>query len=365
MKCDKFLNFRNLILRKNKTWALLCLLAYTPSQADLIVRASSTPFVEYAAWIATHPEDQSWVQYLENHYPSKSESKRISILVENSQKAFLTGSLEDAKKIFKEIADLADTNDWRHSEREAITYSMLRFSQLEKSVLGLSYLKKAARYGYDVHFDAKIFPPPLLNHWKSEIAIARKKSIKISNLKDFNGFEIIKIDGRSYSLSECEFISILQGEHRISFLGSHAQYFTQKITSSQLQVMALNPVALISGSCSSPVLNAETHLQFKALFGDSCGRIYNGQTWTRSLKPGLEKLEMHSTNYKNSQSNLLSEARVAPPLNDKRKWVWIGLSTAIIASLAMVYQNNQNQLQALGNSSNSQSSYAPTHTEGN
>ena len=363
MKRDKFLIFRKLILRKNNFLGILCLFAYLPCQADLIIRAGSTPFTEYAAWIATHPDDHNWIKQLENQHPSKAEAARIAELIELSQKSFLTGSLDDAKKKFHEIADQADSNDWRPSERQAITYSMLRFYQLEKSRVGLSYLKKAAIFGFDIHFDPRIFPPPIFKAWKNEVARAQKSAVKISNLKDFTGFDIVKIDGRSYSLNETESLSILPGEHRISFLASHAQYFTQKISSSQLQVMKLEPVIMISGTCENPIANSEIHFQFTALFEEACVRSYNGQTWIPRLKNGLDKLELQKASYKSSQDHFtLETASAAEP---SRKWLWFGIGASLVTSLVLIYENNQNQMQGGGGSSSSQTSLTPTHRQGN
>ena len=365
MKLSKFLNFKNSVLRKSNLTAIFMIFAYLPCQAELVIRASTTPFAEYAAWIATHPEDLSWIKHLESLHPAKSELAKLSLLVESSQKAFLTGSLVVAKQLFKEIADLADSNDWKSAQREAITYSMLRFAQLEKSELGRSYLRRAALFGYDVRFGRQLFPPPLFNLWKAEITRAQNKQLQISNIKDFAGFDIIKIDGRSYSLSDVESLKILPGDHRITFLGSQAQYYSQKISGSQLQVMKLNPVAVVSGTCTNPILNSEISLPITALFEESCPRSFNGQTWITLPKSELDKLDIQSLGYKHSQKNFLSDTQKTNLAPSSRKWLWSGVGLAIATSLVLIYQNNQSQIQTLGSSSGSQPTPIPSHSEGN
>ena len=76
MKRDKYLNIRTLILRKSNLLAIICLLAYLPSQAELVIRAGLTPFSDYAAWVATHPEDRSWIHQVESQHPSKAEKRK-------------------------------------------------------------------------------------------------------------------------------------------------------------------------------------------------------------------------------------------------------------------------------------------------
>ncbi len=364
MKRDKYLNFRKLILRKSNFLALICLLAYLPSQAELVIRAGLTPFSEYAAWVATHPEDRSWIHNLESQHPSKAEASTLTDLVEATQKLFLTGSLDEAKVKFRDIADLANSNDWRASEREAITYSMLRYFQLEKSHARWTYLKYAAVFGFDVHFNPRIFPPPIIKSWRDEISKARKKSVQISNLKDFKGFDILKVDGRSYSFADSEFISILPGEHRISFLGSQAQYFAQKIGSNQLQVMKVEPVILVSGTCENPKVSSEIHFAFTAIFEETCVRSYSGQAWLAPLSAQraaqLGKLDLQSASFKNSESQFSRDV-TSTVVPSPHTWLWAGVGAAVLTSLALVYQNNQS---SFGGSSNS-SRVRAVHKQGN
>lgn len=365
MKRDNRLSFRIRILRKSNFFALFCIFAYLPCQANLVLRAGATPFPEYAAWIATHPDDRSWVHGLENQHPSRTEVTQLTDLVEASQKSFLTGSLDEAKTKFREIADLAETNDWRSSERAAITYSMLRFFQLEKSQLRFNYLKSAALFGFDCHFDPHIFPPPVIKSWKDLIAKAKQKAVRISNLKDFKGFDLIKVDGRSFSLTESDFISILPGDHRISFLGSQAQYFTQKISSSQLQVMKVEPVILISGTCENPKMSSEIHSSFTAIFSDACIRNYNGQTWIaqansqRSNQFG--KLDLQASSFKRSEDQFNGEINGTIQQKNYHTWLWLGVGAAVVTSLALIYQNNQNNFEG----TSSPSVVTPVHRQGN
>ncbi len=368
MNLTNFLIFKKHFLRKRNWFVAFGLFAFLPCQAELFIRAGATPFTEYAAWIATHPDDQSWIKHLDSQYPTRNESQHLTELFESSQKAFLTGTLAEAKNKFKEIAELYTSNDWRPIEREAITYSMLRIYQLDKSHLGMSYLKRAASFGYDVHFEEQIFPPPVIKLWKTEIALAKKQTIQLANLKDFSGFDVIKIDGRSYSIHESESVSILPGEHRVSFLGSHSQYFSQKISSTQLQVMKLNPVVLVSGTCKNPELKGDLNIPFAAVFEDACIRNFNGHNWLAKSHSEIDHLNLQATHYNKYQESHLpaenSEATDSKSIHAK-KWLWIGLGAALLTSVALIYQNNQNQIQNIGGTSNPTPDLTPVHQEGN
>ena len=367
MSLGRILNFKNLNLRIRNVLVFVSLFSYLSSQAEPVIRAATTPFPEYAAWIATHPDDRSWVRQIESQHPSKTEISVLAELVEASQKAYLTGSLEDAKNKFREISDLADTSDWRTSEREAITYAMLRFYQLDKSELGLKYLKLAAIFGFDCHFDPHIFPPPVIQAWKDELTKAHKHAVRISNLRDFGGFDVMKVDGRNYSLADTEFISILPVQHRISLLGSQAQYFTQKIGSSQLQVMKVEPVVLISGTCADPQVNPEIHFAFTALFNEACIRNFTGQSWVAASSTKrnsqFSKLELQSRNFRTPDDQLQSETYSASSTHTTlRTWIWVSVGAVVATSLALIYANNQS---ILSGSSNSPTAVTPVHRSGN
>jgi len=369
MNLSDLISFKISIPRKNKICALVCFLSYLPCQAEIVIRAAGTPSDQYAAWITTHPNDQSWITHLEKQHPSKTESAKLMDLIEIAQKAFLTGSLNDAKDKFRELADLSLTNDWGKAERKAITYAMLRLVQLqtmpkigEGEQTQVLYLRSAARFGFDVHFDAKIFPPPLIKRWQNEIRIARRNSVKIFNLKDLNSFDIIKIDGRAYSLHDIDNLIILPGEHRLSLLANHAQYFTRKVNSSQLQVIKIQPEILVYGSCSQP--QAQINFAFTAVFDDACVRQYNGMNWIAKLIPKLEQLDLQASNYKSTQAQF-STAPQASETPHSKKWIWIGAGAAVLASLALVYKNNQNKFFGAGDQSEAPVTLTPSHHEGN
>lgn len=350
--------FTILNLRKNKFLAIFFLFSYLPAQADVLIRASSAPFNQYAAWIATHSTDHTWVAELEKQHPSVHSSTQLLELAESAQKAFLTGSLIDAKKKFIAMSDLSHTEDWHKPQREAITYAMLRVAQLETNHQRSLFLKKAAQFGFDIHFAPEVFPPPLMKEWGHELMIAKKSSMKISKLKDFEGFDILKIDGRPYPIHDSESLMMTPGVHRVSLLANHAQYFSQKINGSQLQVMKIKPDILIAGSCEHPVVPNDIHFAFSAIFESTCIRHFNGLAWDSDFHIKLDKLDLQNDNFHNSPVNL---SRSESPNLHSRQWLWLGASAVVLTSLILVYKNNQAQFG--GGNTDSAPAVIPSHHE--
>jgi hypothetical protein len=347
---------RILNLRKNTILAILCLFAYLPAQAEIVIRAGRTPFNQYAAWIATHPADRSWVAELEKRHPSHLRSSKLLDLVEGAQKAFLSGSLDDAKNKFIAIASMAHNDDWHKPQREAITYAMLRTAQLHIGRIHSQYLIAAAQFGFDIHFGVEVFPPPLVKEWKNEISLAKSHATKISSLKDFVGFDILKIDGRSYPIKNLENIEMMPGEHRVSLLANHANYFTQKINSSQLQVMKIKPDILVYGNCNHPKAPLDAKFAFTAIFEKACVRHFDGINWAADADTKLERLDLQAENFKNSPIQALN-SQAKSSNEHPRRWLWIGIGAVVLTSVAMVYKNNQNKFGA-----NSDPETSPTIT---
>lgn len=360
MNLGKLNAFRILNLRKNTLLALLCLFAYLPAQADLVIRAGMTPFSQYAAWITTHPTDRSWVAELEKRHPSHYQSTKLLDLTEAAQKAFLSGSLTDAKNKFISIAAMAHRDDWHKPQREAITYAMLRTAQLHSGRVHSQYLIAAAQFGFDIYFGVEVFPPPLVNEWQKEVNLAKSHATKISNLKDFEGFDILKIDGRSYPIKNLEKIEIMPGAHRISLLANHANYFTQKINSSQLQVMKIKPDILVYGNCNEPKAPADTHFAFTALFDKACVRHFNGVTWALDAETKLDRLDLQANAFKNSPIQALNSP-IKNSSDRRRNLLWLGVGAVLLTSLALVYKNNQAKLNGANNDPEPAPTIIPSH----
>jgi hypothetical protein len=323
-------------------------LATVPDDVPL-VRSSNLSEEEFFGFAEAHHEIRL-SDYLDQRRPLAVSQKRLKHLMEEAQTAFLSESPKESKRLFLQISQMAQVDDWRDAEREAIQYSELRLAQLSDNPVDRGqHLFEAARLFGDITPDLSLFPPPLIQSFKKEVSKQNESSQVFFPYDVFPNHQIILIDGRRVHMSATTKVTVTPGIHRIRALSDSHPSVTENATVKQLTGFRAVSTPLVSGTCTKPNLEAafpstET-IEFRALFEHDCVRVDTENGWIAegselSLQRGSGRTEPKPEDTINRMLGDMNENRTAS--TTKETWLWIG-GSALLAGLAYVAYNQLNQ----------------------
>lgn len=317
-----------------------CLLCVFPSQAfstSVWVQGAKADDMSFRA-IVEEKGETAIDQWLARHAPDPAAVKELEGEFVSAQKAFLSGSLSDARKQFDHITKKALAEDWGEPQREIIYFSYLRAAQLANSPdQKEAALNAALRFDVSREPDKAIFPPPLVSQFQALKSKAARFEWHLSS--SANGFSIAIVNGKRVSIRGT--VTLVAGPNRVTLLSAKYQPVTRVLEARELAKAEIPRIPWIEGTCDNPQwrMTKETfgpQVHYKAFLNEDC-----------LIEPTLSLAEMarlsdspsdKETGFSSLKS--ISEAK-KPSKFWQSKWFWIGV--AGVASAALVYQQSQNR----------------------
>lgn len=162
---------------------------------------------------------------------------------------YLNGSLDKAKSEFLEISQLQLSCDWKSKERQQITESLYRLSQLTSSMIDQkTWMRAAVDFDPAQTPDKKLFPPPLLKLFDD---IQKEQTFKVIAMsKYYDTYTRILRNGRSFQIDK-KTLKFPEGQARFTFLSDSHAPKTVVVTATALQRSNIESAAFINGDCKS------------------------------------------------------------------------------------------------------------------
>lgn len=274
---------------------------------------------------------------LSDHYdlrrPHENDSAKLTRLVERAQSAWLSGTMEIARGLFKEIAGLALEADWREPQREAIHYSMLRLAQSAATATERSdWMERAVTVFPDLHPDTDSFPPPLIESFNKTRARLQGLAQIFKPADHFPEHRYLLLNGKKFVITPDLKIRLPKGLFRVTLLSDFHGALTEKLTSSQLHVFRLSSSMLAAGTCPEPEgadVPAELD-SFTVVFSMDCLRTRTRQGWSPrdSEKPTpLPSIDQY-----------LEAKKPTAMTRSKKAWLWTGFAALVAGAAYLTYR---------------------------
>ncbi len=325
----------------NKVFASLivvvCLGQTVNAQTQVLVQAPGVTSAAFAAILSEQKEYRSLSDYAESLSPLPEQVEHLLKIFESAQRHYFSGHDELARASFLEVTKMSPAADWQEVHRQVIFYSFLRLAQMtSQSQDRQNLLEAAISFAPDLLPDNTLFPPPLMSSWKQVHFTLEKRASLISTEEKFPGYDILKINGHSVDIKTIKSVLLFPGSHRISLLSNSHPYFSQTLNSSQLELLKVDTVALVYGSCDTPGLNGFKDLnlsEVSVMYDSDCLRTYTGTGWVKpnkQISPAFTPQQV--------PGSLLAQTE-APSHPAKRKLLWLGLSALVLGSAYLIYKN--------------------------
>ncbi|MCM2281911.1 MAG: hypothetical protein NDI61_08710 [Bdellovibrionaceae bacterium] len=330
---------------------VLALLQTEIAMAQIAIRPLQLPRPQFRAVLALHPELRAWSEADVDAASSElaAAKTRLNRALERAQRTYLDGSLSDARQQFIEIGDLAYESDWPTIQRRAIHYALLRAAQLSEDLTAQkSLLERAVSLDPEFKPDATLFPPPLLLALHSVRGELQARSIEVRVRERFANFDILKLNGRIYRVSETPSVRILPGQHRLHLRSDALHPVTERMSAAKLLVYSPPEVPFVSGTCDHPEWAAAANSAARSSLGldiavvaysTNCLWKNSRGTWARFDPGSGQKIELASPllHPPRIPTNLELHDFAEPPQPFyKRSWFWIGLSGLAITSAVLI-----------------------------
>lgn len=301
--------------------------------------------------------------FLDMNRPEQEVGRKLQQLVERAQTAWLSGSIESARSLFREIVKETLDADWRAAQREAIHYAYLRLAQSSPtSTERDNWLESAVGAFPDLSSDDDTFPPPLVSEFNSTRQRILALAKPYSPFPHFPDHRFLLINGKRFVLTPELRIRLPTGTFRVTALSDAHAPVTERLTNSQLEVFRLSLPALGSGTCESPSGPASVSgvRALTIIYAMDCYRVRTATAW---LPPNVESSEpmrpptVSELNLRPSDTNPLTAPAPSSSSFSRRTWVWIGVS-ALVAGVIYVAQKE------FSGDKSSQRNPEPVHSEG-
>ncbi len=374
---------------------LVALLGQVNAAAQIAVRATDFPLPNFRGQMKARIELESYVSHILENSPPKDKASTLLRLLERSQKAFLTGTLEEARAGFLQIVQLAHASDWKLSQRQAIFLAHLRAGQLTPSPQDRrDLLARAAVFASDLSPDPDLIAPPLATEFNTVKRELKTRATTVEVHPQLSEFDVLLLNGRTFLLATNSTLSLLPGTYRVTLLSNGYQPRTQVLTNHQLATLkpVLSPI--VEGTCENPKLanNSETFPHYLldrastlpqdrarqdkksegvfVFYQDDCVQILQNGRWQRlsddsgstsqlsenkgpnadfletsspsenwKLQPYARRFDEHPTQLF-SPGNFERQASRQPIY--KQKWFWMTVS-GVAAAAAIVHHNRQRE----------------------
>ncbi len=259
--------------------------------------------------------------------------------LKRAQILFLDGDLQQAKDHFSKVVEKKWSCDWADDERKIISFSFLRLAQMTPNLEAQKdYLYEAIQFDESFRPDEAIFPPPLVNSYKTLLQqLPRQKIVLPTFSKKFTG---LLRNGRFLSLANLT-LEAQSGKARYTFVSDSYQTEKYFISLTELSALTLEPQPLVYGDCDNMQVHESLKWQTElhVFFSLNCikGMQQNSSLATQSLSSSPQMKEL--------------TASTEIPVQDAPKGSWLQrnglwLGTAIVGSLLVSYHlKNQDKEQ--------------------
>lgn len=293
------------------------LLATLPSYSmPVLLKAPQTPLEEFFAYVQTEDIVPYSKAQLEEIQEQSTDVQELTVLLEQAQKSFLKGHLNQAGDYFRTITQRAYEKDWVEEAQKIIFYSFLRLAQIEwKGLSAEALLHSASIYAPHLQPETRLFPPPLMQKFQSIKKNLSKISLSLKQVFPFH--ETILINGRVFSNKT----QLPYGEYRVTALSSSHKKWSRVISLSQLVQKRVVTVPLVSGSCRQAVFSKGVN-KHQVLFQDFCVWNANAQASTSYPETEIQK------NIEDLENTL--------PQRDLKKWGAFALVAIGIAAVVLI-----------------------------
>lgn len=321
----------------------------TPSPA-----ASEAPLVRATGisqeQIEAMSEAQSRVllsDFLDYSRPGTEMEGKLTKLIERAQAAWLSGTTDTARVLFKDIAHLAFEADWREPQREAVFYAHLRLAQSAPTPTERDeWIQKAVTQYPDLQADPDVFPPPIL----ASVRTARARALGMAKLYSpyahFVDYRYLLINGKRYVITPSLKIRLPVGTHRVTALSDLYPRVSERLTNSQMETFRVSIPPIASGGCTTPVVSTDSRESVSSLavaYSTDCVRIKGSNGWLpqdveTNAKSAFDMSDWKSTRSSGTDSSFpISGANTASQASmSKRTWLWIGVAALAIGAAAVI-----------------------------
>ena len=289
--------------------------------------------------------------------PEASFETRLRGLVEKAQAAWLSGSLDQARNLFKEMSRLALEADWREPQRASIHYAFLRLAQLALTPSEREeWLEKAVLAFPDLKCDSDLFPPPLVESYQAAQTRLIGLGKSYQPFQHFPEYKLILINGKEYENKQDLQVRLPITTFRITALSDAHAPVTEKLTLSQMQAFRLSLPQLVSGSCDIPSTSFtfESIKEIAALYPRDCLRIQSTQGWlarnadlaevqnfsaglAHPVPPSLDG-EIHLPGEDSIDFQTALAPAPAGGTSRSRTWLWVGAAILAVGAAYALHE---------------------------
>jgi hypothetical protein len=320
-----------------------------------IIRAPGVTQAELEAFAEAHGR-LTFSKQLELARPGVTNEEHLRALVEKAQAAWLSGSLEQARTLFKEMTRLTLEADWREPQRASIHYAYLRLAQLSLTPNERDeWIERAVLAFPDLKADSDLFPPPLVESFQA----SQTRLIGLGKIyqpyQHFPDYKLVLINGKSYENKAELQIRLPATTFRVTGYSDAYAPITEKLTFSQMQAFRLALPKLASGSCdmATTTYTFDHVKEISVLYPRDCLRTQNSQGWL-SRNADLADVQNFSASLVNpipptldDQIRLpgqeLTGSPESPPSasssgSSNRTWLWIGAAVLAVGAAYALHE---------------------------
>lgn len=287
-----------------------------------LIKAPSAPAQEFIVYA-----QNSDMQKISTYFLKCENTPSVLESLKKAQILFLDGDLQKSKNHFLEIVDKKWSCDWSDEDRKMISFSFFRLAQMEEdSSLQTHWLQEAINFDDLFQPDSSVFPPPLLQKYKTLKNQQENQKILLPAFsKKYNA---LLRNGRFISLNSMT-IEALPGKARYTLLSD--TFLPEKlfITLAELETTQIDPKPMVYGDCSSPQLHESLRWlrDIQIFFALDCVKsLATAPSETTPASIGPQSLALSSE---------------IPTAEKSGSWIqrnalWIG--TAVVGSILIGYQ---------------------------
>ncbi len=238
---------------RNQLVQLLVVLAQVNASAQIAVRASDYPSSNFRGQLKARLGLETYVSHLIEHSPEQDQSKLLLRHLERAQRAYLTGSLEEARSGFIQLTQLAHGSDWKTSQRQVIFLAFLRSAQLASSPQERrELLASGAAFAADLAPDPDLIAPPLVAEFNTVKRDLNDRATAVSIRERFADFDVLQLNGRTFAIATTSNLVVMPGSYRVRLLSNRYEPQTQVLTHHQLASLQPTMRPLVKGTCDRP-----------------------------------------------------------------------------------------------------------------
>ncbi|OFZ13988.1 MAG: hypothetical protein A2Z20_10165 [Bdellovibrionales bacterium RBG_16_40_8] len=183
---------------------------------EFIYRPPQMSRVEFLANKAAHPTKISYDDYLSKSTVSESLKENLNNTFLKAQEVFLQSEILQIDSAWQDVVGFSYKADWAQAEREMIQIAYLRLAQTATNTAKThSYLLAAIQFDSTFAPDSRLFPPPIIEQYKS---ILHNETLVPIDTSKFSEFTIMLINGVRFNLTDNSPISLHRGTKRITLI---------------------------------------------------------------------------------------------------------------------------------------------------